>query len=176
MMDEDCSYYLLLFALITNVILSTHGTELVYQVSLGIYYFYIFPPGIHFMVSMTYDASFVDKEIIKFDKIITNVGGGYICDNGNADYGKFIAPQNRTYQFNANLYSRDNLIGMDLVKNGMLIIGAHNGGAGPASLSAILDLTEGDQVYLQQPHWVAVGTLYNRYFTSFSGVLIRADN
>ena len=128
------------------------------------------------MVSMTYDASFVDKEIIKFDKIITNVGGGYIGDNGNADYSKFIAPQNGTYQFNANLYDRDNLIGTDLVKNGMFIIGAHNGGGGPSSLSAIFDLTEGDQVYLQQPHWVAVGTLYNRYFTSFSGVLIRADN
>ena len=115
-------------------------------------------------------------EIIKFDKIITNVGGGYIGDNGNADYSKFIAPQNGTYQFNANLYNRDNLIGTDLVKNGMLIIGTSNGGGRTASLSAILDLKEGNKVYLQQPHWVAVGTLYNRYFTSFSGVLIRADD
>ena len=94
------------------------------------------------MVSMTYDVSFVDKEIIKFDKIITNVGDGYIGDNGNDDYSKFITPQNGTYQFHANLYNRDNLIGMDLVKNDMLIIGAHNGGTGPASLSAILDLAD----------------------------------
>ena len=58
-----------------------------------------FPSEIYFMVSMTYDASFVDKEIIKFDKIITNVGGGYIDNVNNADYGRFIAPRNGTYQF-----------------------------------------------------------------------------
>ena len=76
-----------------------------------------------------------------------------------------------------NLYNEDTKIGGDLVKNGALIISAAGGKeGGSGSLSAILDLTEGDQVYLQQPHWVAVGTLHNRYFTSFSGVLIRADN
>ena len=67
------------------------------------------------------------SQIIKFDKIITNVWGGYIGDNGNADYSKFIAPQNGTYQFNANLYNEDNLIGTDLEKNSMFIIGTSNG-------------------------------------------------
>ena len=128
------------------------------------------------MVSMTNDASFMASQIIMSDRIITNIGGRYIDDVNSTDYGKFIAPQNGTYQFNANLYNRDNLIGTDLVKNGMLIIGAHNGGGGPTSVSAILDLTEGDQVYLLKRPWAAVGTLHNRYFTSFSGVLIHADN
>ena len=122
---------------------------------------------------MTYDASFVDRQIIKFDKIITNVRGGYIDDVNNANYGKFVAPQNGSYQFTANLVSNDKLIGANLVKNGMFIIGANNGGDGPASLSAILDLKDGDQVYLEKPVFVADDAAYDHYFTSFSGALLR---
>ena len=127
------------------------------------------------MVSMTYSARLEDNQIIKFDKIITNVGDGYIGDVSNADYGKFIAPGNGTYQFIVNVYNHNALIGADLEKNGVPIISTKENG-GSASLSAILDLMEGDAVYLMKPGWVADATLYNRYFTSFSGVLICADN
>ena len=126
------------------------------------------------MVSMTNDVSFVDKEIIKFDKIITNVGGGYIDDVNNADYGKFIAPRNGTYQFNVNLFSNNKLIRADLLKNDMVVIGASNGGSGPTSVSAMLDLNEGDQVYLQKLDWMPNEAVHNKLFTSFSGSLYRS--
>ena len=129
------------------------------------------------MAGLSEHKSFPGVQIIKFDKIITNIGGGYIDDVNNANYGKFIAPGNGTYQFNVNLYSEVARIGGDLLKNGALIISAagENGG-GSGSLSAILDLMEGDAVYLMIPGWVADTTLYSSYFTSFSGVLIRTDN
>ena len=124
----------------------------------------------HFTVGLSSSTSFVHT--IKFDKIITNVGGGYIDDDNNADYGKFIAPRNGTYQFNANFYNGNKLIGGDLIGNGILIIGGNNGGGGPASLSAILDLKEGDKVYVQRFGGAADDTLYDLYHTSFSGFLI----
>ena len=42
-------------------------------------------------------------------------------------------------------------------------------------LSAILDLKENDQVYLTRPAWVSDSTEYDKFFTSFSGFLIRVD-
>ena len=129
------------------------------------------------MAGLSEHKSFLGVQIIKFDKVITNIGGGYIDDVNNADYGKFITPENGTYQFNVNLYNEDTKIGGDLVKNGALIISAAGGKeGGSGGLSAILDLTEGDEVYLGKPGWMATGSVYSRYFTSFSGVLIRADN
>ena len=134
----------------------------------------MFVLGVYFMVRLAQHTNFGDEEIIKFDKIITNIGGGYIDDDAiNTDYGKFIAPQRGTYQFSANVFNRDKLIAADLMKNGMLIIGTSNGGRGTGSLSAILDLKEGDEVYLRKPHWVEDDAAYNHYFTSFSGGLLR---
>ena len=125
------------------------------------------------MVSMTTGRRFVGNQTIAFGRIIANIGGGYIDDVNNADYGKFISPKNGTYQFSASFYDENTMIGADLIKNDEIIIGAANGGGGPASLSAILDLKEGDEVYLLKPHWMPNEGLYNKYFTSFSGSLSR---
>ena len=129
------------------------------------------------MAGLSGNVCFLGVQVIKFDRVITNIGGGYIDDVNNADYGKFITPQNGTYQFNFNLYNEVAKVGADLVKNGALIISVISGkDGGSGSVNAILDLTEGDAVYLKKPLWVADGSVYHRYFTSFSGVLIRADN
>ena len=129
------------------------------------------------MAGLNDDVSFRGQERITFNRIITNIGGGYIDDDNNADYGKFIAPVNGTYQFNVNLCNETTKVGADLVKNGALIISAINGNSGGSgSVNVILDLTEGDAVHMGKPEWMATGSVYNRYFTSFSGVLIRADN
>ena len=121
---------------------------------------------------MTQDKTFMEQEIIKLDKIITKVGGGYIDDDNSADYGKFVASLNGTYQFNANFFNHNKNIGADLIKNGVFITGANNGGSVPASLSAILDLQQGDEVYLVRPGWVPSNAEYGRYFASFSGTLL----
>ena len=114
----------------------------------------------------------MDGEIMKFDKIITNVGGGYIDDDNNTDHGKFVAPQNGTYQFNAIIYNQDLWMGANLEKNGHIIVVANNGGDGAGSLNLILDLEVGDEVYLTRPHWVDDNSEYDPYITSFSGFLI----
>ena len=123
---------------------------------------------------MTHDKSFAANQIITFNRIITNTGGGYIDDVNNADYGKFIAPKNGTYQFSASFYDENTMIGADLRKNGEEIIGASNGGGGPANLTAILELKERDEVYLLKPDWMPNNELHNKYFTSFSGSLSRS--
>ena len=126
------------------------------------------------MVGLTSYMSFGPDEVIKFNKIITNVAGGYIDDNNSTDYGKFIAPQNGTYQFSANFFNANELIGADLAKNGAWVIGGRNMNGDPGSLNAIFDLEEGHEVYLVVPGWAPDARLYSRYFTSFSGVLVRA--
>ena len=83
--------------------------------------------GVYFTVGLTTSRTFSPE--IKFDKIITNIGGGYIDDVNNADYGEFITPLNGTYEFNANFYNENNLIGGDLMKNGRLVVVARNGGS-----------------------------------------------
>ena len=127
----------------------------------------------YFTFGISVYTTFPNEEIIKFDKIINNVGGGYIDDVNNADYGKFISPGNGTYQFNANLYGYGKLIGADLFKNGMFIIAMRNGGDGGASLSTIVDLTEGDEVYLQRAPYTDGSAGYDLYFNSFTGFLIQ---
>ena len=106
----------------------------------------------YFTVGLSEHTTFLGRDIIKFDRILTNVGGGYIGDVNNADYGKFIALKNGTYQFNAVIYSKDDLVAVDLLRNEELITVAHNGGpdGGSASLAVVLDLKEGDQVYFAE--------------------------
>ena len=133
-------------------------------------------PDVYFTVGLSAHTAFGNEEIIKFDRVITNVGGGYIDDDGNANYGKFIAPGNGTYQFNANLYNKGKVIGADLrVNSGGAVIATRNAGSGTTSLSAILDLKENEKVYLTRPEWVSDYTEYDKYFTSFSGFFIRVD-
>ena len=69
-----------------------------------------------------------------------------------------------------SIYSQTYWIGAYLIKNQELIIIANNGGGGPGSLSVVLDLKQGDQVYLQNAVWVANVAAYDNFITSFSGV------
>ena len=127
----------------------------------------------YFTVGLSVHTTFRRLEIIKFDRVINNVGGGYIDDDANADYGKFIAPKNGTYQFNANLYNANKGIGADFITNGGGgVIAMNNGGAGNAGLSVILDLTEGDEVWLQIAPLADESASYIWYYNSFSGFLI----
>ena len=54
---------------------------------------------VHFTVRLGSDTSVPKGELVKFDKVISNVGAGYIDDSGHTDYGKFIVPISGTYQF-----------------------------------------------------------------------------
>ena len=106
---------------------------------------------------------FLWREIIKFDRVITKVSG-YIDDVNNADYGKFIAPENGTYQFNVIVFNDyDQPIGAALYRNDEWILGAKNGKNGATSQSVILDLKETDEVYLLRPDCVSDSTECGKY-------------
>ena len=129
----------------------------------------------YFSVGLNEDTSFPSGSIMKFNRTITNIGGGYVDDSGDLNYGKFIAPVNGTYRFSANVYHNSAVIGGDLMVNGNLIIGATNGKVGAGSLSVVVDLQQDDEVGLRIPFWVASNEKYDRYFTIFSGFLLHAD-
>ena len=67
------------------------------------------------------------------------------------------------------------VVGAALVVDGNRITSTRNGNVGSASLSAVVDLAQGDEVWLENSSQVSNTTKYNRYFTSFSGVLLHAD-
>ena len=119
--------------------------------------------------------TFLTREIIAFDHLISNTGGGYIDNSTNANYGKFIASRNGTYKMNARVYNQGDEIGADMLRNGEFIFTTSKGGSGTGSLAAILDLTEGDEVYFVRPTWVEDDTVYHYNVCSFSGFLILAD-
>ena len=134
-----------------------------------------FSLGVYFTVGLSHHAMFLGQEIIKFDKIITNVGGVYVFNVNNADYGKFIALENGTYQFTANFYKTNQLVGGYLMKSHELVLVAVNGGHGTGSLAAIPDLKKGEQVYLQKLVLVDDNTPYHSSVSSFSGFLIHPE-
>ena len=118
---------------------------------------------------MTGPHEFLEGEIIKFDRIITNIGEGYVQSNG-----KFIATVKGTYQFSGTFYEKRDLIGALLKRNGNGVIQANNGERGTATLSVVLSLMAGDEVYLERPGWVDDDARYS-HVSSFSGVLLRPD-
>ena len=113
--------------------------------------------------------TFLEGEIIKFDRIITNIGDGYVVSDG-----KFIYPINGTYQFSRIFYDVSKKIGAYLKRNTGSVISANNGGSRTASFSIILDLVEGDEVYLERPPWVGDNAEFS-HVSSFSGALLHPD-
>ena len=125
------------------------------------------------MASLTGLTSFsTPNMVMTFNRMFSNVGNHYINDPANPDFGEFIAPQNGTYQFNAVVCHASHHVGADLMRNGARIISANNGGSGTGSLSAILDLTSGDKVYLKAPNWLSASAVYDYTCMSFSGHLL----
>ena len=75
-----------------------------------------------------------------------------------------------------NLYNNDDqAVGAGLYRNDEWILAAKNGEDGAASLSAILDLKERDEVYLRRPAWVSDSTNYDKFYTNFSGFVMRVN-
>ncbi|XP_030286445.1 complement C1q-like protein 4 [Sparus aurata] len=115
---------------------------------------------------------FPTNRTLKFDTIITNVGGGY--DNTS---GEFTAPLTGVYYFTFSYEAKeDNKSGLSLMKNSSVIVkGADNNKKGEyltdnGGNSAILQLQSGDKVSVQLPANHCVWTADNT--TSFSGFLI----
>ena len=131
---------------------------------------------VYFVVQFGTDKAFAANSTIKFDKVKQNVGGGYIDDTNSANYGKFIAPVNGTYQFIVNVMNRKLYVYGLLMVNGVLesrsFAGMEELQMGMAT--AVVHLNAGDQVWIENSPYGSKN-MYNAGFTSFSGHMIRAD-
>ena len=133
---------------------------------------YPFFTEVYFTVGLTSHAAFPD--IVQFDRIIVNVGDGYVGDPTSVDYGKFIAPVRGSYMINAVIYNDIGPCAADLRKNAEKIIVVRNGNQGSGSQSLVLDLEAGDELFLWRSSYLPADTLFDKHHTSFSGSLLHA--
>ena len=137
----------------------------------------------HFFVAVAFTASFSPVQdnnvgvggVIKFNHVITNIGGGY-----SAATGTFTAPVQGTYGFFLSIRSDDvhgwvdavlQRKGQDLVHAAVQDPPADEYDKGTAFVT--LNLTAGDKVSARQH---AGATYLEKYhFTTFSGLLLFAD-
>ena len=144
-------------------------------VSAIIFYF----TDVHFTVRLGSDISVPKDGVVKFDTVITNVGGGYINSSSNPDYGKFIVPVSGTYQFLATITNSDqatntkakiDIVVNDTWKANMGVSGKEDVG----TCHLVIKLDEGDAVWVKSV--IYNPNYYELFYTSFSGHLIYTDN
>ena len=87
-----------------------------------------------------------------FDDVTTNIGGGYISNSSSSDYGKFIVPVNRTYQFIVTLSAASlNYIGSSLYINSVYegYVRSASSRYSEATMSRVVSLEEGTKVWVK---------------------------
>ena len=135
-------------------------------------YLHIFHTDVYFAVQLSADKAFNNSSIIQLDDVKQNVGGGYIDDNNNVDYGKFIAPVTGTYQFIVTTMNKASPIYGELIINGGMVSQSYSGSSQPQTgiTTTVVPLNAGDKVWIKSRNV----NEYRARFTSFSGHLIHA--
>ncbi|CAC5378298.1 C1QL [Mytilus coruscus] len=115
--------------------------------------------------------NFGNDQILKFDSVKTNIGGGY-----DPLTGVFIAPKDGTYQFTGVIYSNGQ--GADIEaqmnKNHELLLRGYSSGASHAEsqvMSGVVTLKTGDHIFIQH-RGAAVDNARGDSHSSFSGFMI----
>ncbi|XP_063442218.1 complement C1q tumor necrosis factor-related protein 3-like [Mytilus trossulus] len=106
--------------------------------------------------------------IVKFDTVKTNIDNGY-----DVITGVFTAPRAGTYEFSENFISGNtNFLELNLMKNNEFIVRGHAAQAmsTAGSLRAIVELNDGDRIYIKHPR--SSGVLHGDHYSMFSGHLI----
>ncbi|XP_063411626.1 cerebellin-1-like [Mytilus trossulus] len=122
-----------------------------------------------FAASLTASKTLGTGEIVKFDKVWTNVNNDYY----------YIAPKPGVYQFICTVMTPYNkTLRLFLWKNDMKTVavypGAANFGYNTGTINMILELQKGDKVYIKQANtekYIYSESAYN--YSMFSGYLIR---
>ncbi|XP_071128082.1 complement C1q tumor necrosis factor-related protein 3-like isoform X1 [Mytilus edulis] len=118
-----------------------------------------------FFATLTKTVSLGSNAVLKFDRVVTNIGNGY-----DPKSGVFTVGKSGLYEFAANFISNgDNWLELNLMKNSDFIVKGHSAKAhGTAgSLQAILEVKKGDQIYLRNPR--SYGALHGDNYAMFSG-------
>lgn len=123
-------------------------------------------------VTQTIRASRNSDKIIVYDVVITNIGGNF-----DGDTGIFTAPANGAYVFMMNIHRAAVTKSpyVKLMKEGEMQVATYDYGTSDAydtaSNSIILELAEGEQVWLQLDQGNEINSNSNKY-TTFSGYLL----
>ena len=114
-------------------------------------------------------------QVIMYDRVITNVGGGYHTSHGN-----FIAPTDGVYVFTLMAMARPgHYEHLDFIKDGAAVgeiyVGTQSNDNYQSTCGIItLSLSKGNEVWVRTPlaSWHGTGSLHGGFVTSFSGWLL----
>ena len=101
-----------------------------------------------FGASFTKHVNLANNEVVKFDKVWTNIGNGY-----DSSSGVFTAPRGGVYQFSCSaMTAYDKILRLHLMKNDQRTVSLYPGQSGynTGTLSMVLELKKGDRVYIKQ--------------------------
>jgi len=128
------------------------------------------PRKIAFFVGLTNNMGPVTEHTdIVFDRVVTNIGGGY-----DAESGRFTAPVNGTYQFNVIVSAQGRQkAAVMILKNGGMVATVWAESIpywATASNIAVLSLEKGEQVWLMLLNRASY--LHGYMYSTFSGYII----
>ncbi|XP_063431432.1 complement C1q-like protein 4 [Mytilus trossulus] len=122
-----------------------------------------------FSASVRTGKYLVRGQIVRFDKVWSNIGNDY-----DPQSGIYTAPQGGAYHFSCTVMSSGNtVIRVSLMKNNLRTVANFARGSNSATLNIVLDLKEGDKICIRQVHYgnyIYSEPSYN--FSMFSGFLI----
>jgi hypothetical protein len=123
-----------------------------------------------FTAILSKSISLGSNEIIKYDKVITNVGKAYTPSTGI-----FLVPLSGIYTVSVSMMGDPtNKIHLQLERNGSELLRLYTGGTGSyelASQTINVELTRGDRVWVQR--WKNTGQkLYGTCYNVFSAAFL----
>ena len=100
-----------------------------------------------FGASSTKNENLDNNEVVKFDKVWTNIGNGY-----DSSSGVFTAPRGGVYQFSCSAMTLSGkTLRLHLMKNDQRTVSLYPGTSGHnmGTLNMVLELKKGDRVYIK---------------------------
>lgn len=126
--------------------------------------------AVAFSAILSKDITVGGKEVVKYDSLLTNVGGAY-----DKSTGIFTAPYKGIYTISCSLLpSTSNYVHLDIMKNGKkLSIVYSASGTNPHSAQTLqLLLNKGDNIWIQNHNGNKASLHDHGSYNLFSGVLI----
>ncbi|VDI76173.1 Hypothetical predicted protein [Mytilus galloprovincialis] len=125
-----------------------------------------------FSAVLTHDVTLGPLQAIEYDKVITNIGNGY-----DARHGIFTVPINGLYIVSATTCSGPSQgVRTEIVRNGIQLAALYGDDYDIASHTIVVSLEQNDEVWVR--HFAeGTSTVHaggDRYYSSFSGVLVAA--